>query len=170
MPSPLRIDGGSILISKKYRGDLIIALSLVPVLLIFISQLGGITPVARKYPLVVITGSFIMIAIVSIQAIYQSRKVASEAEQQSETPQKPSSTLRIVVYSVSILAYVLLLDLVGYFIATIAFMVFSLMFQKMNRKILLVAFPLIFSVILYLIFSKLLYVTLPNGLIFTKFF
>lgn len=160
-----KIRGGRILITKKHRGDLIIALSLILVLLIFISQLPGITPVARQYPLVVIIGSFIMIAIVSIQAILRSKKDAAATKQQTDNHER-QSRYRIIVYSLVILAYVLMLDLVGYFIATIGFMVFSLMFQKQNKKILIIVFPLVFSVVLYFVFSKLLYVTLPNGLLF----
>lgn len=154
---------------KSTKWDLMISGLLVFVLAIFLAELRGITPIARIYPLFVIIGSFVMIAVVAAQSLYRSRRAASG---QAEEPLRMSKSTvgRIFWYGAAILAYIVLMGLVGYFISTIAFMVFSLLYQKNRSKALIIGLPLVFTVFLYVVFTQFLYVTLPIGSLIEKLF
>ena len=61
------------------------------------------------------------------------------------------------------MAYILLMDKLGYIISTIVFAVYSLVFMNNKNKLVIVLMPVIFAFLMYFIFLKFLYVTLPTG-------
>ena len=147
---------------KKW--DIIICLVLSAVLGIFAFELRDITPIARIYPLCVIIGSYIMIAIIFWQSIRGAKKSAAQAAKQvAEAPMGKKAVARIVIYCAAILVYILMIEVVGYIVSTIAFALFSLLFQQNRNKIVIIVLPFVLALVMYYIFSQFLYVTLPLG-------
>lgn len=71
----------------------------------------------------------------------------------------------IAVYCAAILVYILLIERLGYVVSTILFGVYSLIYLKNKNKILIVIIPVAAAVILYFLFSRFLFVTLPSGIL-----
>ena len=116
---------------------------------------------ARTYPIVVIAGSFVMVAIILVQTF--TRKQPAQNAESADPPLSKKTAIRIVIYCVAILIYILLMDKLGYIISTIVFAVYSLIFMHNKNKLVIVALPVIFALLMYFIFLKFLYVTLPTG-------
>jgi hypothetical protein len=162
---------------KIKKWDIVICACLGLALSVFVFELRDITPIARIYPAFVLTGSYIMIAIVIIRALVCGRKKTSPGETPRGEKLKPASPEnpalekgaipRIMSYCAAILAYILLIEPLGYILSTIAFAVFSLVFLRNKNKITLVALPVIFALAMYFIFSWFLYVRLPAGELFS---
>ena len=144
------------------KADIAICLVLIGILIIFCLQLPGIKEVARIYPIVVISGSFLMIAIILFQAIF-CKEVELEDEKENEKKLEKSATVRIILYCLAILAYIILIPYMGFLISTILFVVFSLIFQGNKNKLLLILLPILLSVVMYYIFKEFLMVKLPFG-------
>lgn len=147
--------------NKRNWPDIVICLAIIAVLLVFCFQLPGINPMARSYPIFVIAGSFVMIAIIIKGALFSKKPVTGTPS--GDPPLSKRTAIRIVIYCVAILAYILLMDKIGYIISTIAFAMYSMIFMKNKNKIAVVALPVIFAFLMYFIFLKFLYVTLPTG-------
>ena len=158
---------------KKY--DLIICAVLSIFLGIFIFELRDITPLARVYPAFVIAGSYIMIAVVAFRAILGNKKkppaqTASSGEKgtaEAAASLDKTAMIRIIIYCGAILAYILLIDILGYILSTVVFAVFSLLFMRNKNKVVLVALPVIFALAMYFIFANFLFVRLPAGILFS---
>ena len=146
--------------TKKWP-DILICLALIAVLLVFVFQLPGINPMARSYPIVVITGSFVMIAIILAQSLFP--KKVTEGPPSGDPPLSKNTAIRIVIYCAAIFIYIMLMDKIGYIISTILFGVYSLIFMKNKNKVVLIALPVIFALLMYFVFLKFLFVTLPTG-------
>jgi len=152
---------------KIKKMDIAICLVLSVVLLIFVFELGNIKPMARSYPLFVLIGSYAMIALVLYQSLRPSKKVKAE---EGEAPLEVPAILRVIVYCAAILAYILLMDKLGYILSTILFAVFSLLYQKNKNIAVVVVLPLVMALLMYFVFSKFLYVFLPTGTWIDRFF
>ena len=146
---------------KPHKRDLVICAVLSVALFVFVLELRDITPVARIYPIFVIAGSYIMILIVVVQSFFRARKPVGAAP--PVPPEEQTETVRIIVYSLGILAYIVLMDKLGYFLSSVVFMVFSLVYQKNRSRTLIIILPIVFTLVLFFIFSRFLYVTLPVG-------
>ena len=154
---------------KSLKWDLLICAFLVVMLAIFMIELRDITPVARIYPISVMVGSLVMICIVAAQAVYRSKHSITR-EPENAAPLEKTAVLRILTYGLAILAYIVLMDLAGYFISSILFIFFSLVYQKNKNKIVTLVLPFAFTIFLYVVFSQFLYVTLPTGSWIEKIF
>ena len=102
-----------------------------------------------------------MIAIILVQSLFS--KKATEGTPSGDPPLHKNTVIRIVIYCVAILIYILLMDKIGYIISTILFAVYSLIFMKNKNKLVIVLLPVIFAVLMYLIFLNFLFVQLPVG-------
>ena len=125
-------------------------------------ELRDITPVARIYPISVIIGSLVMICIVAAQAVYRSMHSISR-ETENAPPMDKMAVLCVLTYGLAILAYIILMNLIGYFISSILFIFFSLVYQNNKNKTVTIVLPVAFTVFIYVVFSRFLYVTLPMG-------
>ena len=146
---------------KLHKWDLAICAVLSAALLVFVLELRDITPIARIYPVFVIAGSYLMILIVLLQTFFRARKPVGGTA--SAPPMEKSAAVRIVVYCLAVLAYIVLMERLGYFLSSVAFMVFSLVYQKNRSRLLILILPLAFTLAMYFVFSQFLYVTLPVG-------
>ena len=158
------------MISKKW--DIVICLVLSAIVGVFALELREITPVARVYPMCIIIGCYVMIAIILVQSlagIKKAKDINAEKMEKSpsgEMPLSKKTIARILIYCTAILAYILLIQILGYIISTIIFAVFSLVYQKNRSKLVVVIFPIAVTLIMYFVFSKFLFVTLPAGSLF----
>jgi len=66
----------------------------------------------------------------------------------------------------SIVSYITMISLVGYVIATVLFIFGVMWYLGMRQWSLLILTPILTTLTVYLIFSELLFVMLPAGLIF----
>ena len=149
--------------------DIIICTVLAAVLSIFVLELGNIAPVARIYPIFVLAGSYIMIAVVLFSSIIRTKKQPTR-NNEAEPSLTGRKIARISIYCAAILAYIILIDLMGYIASTVVFGLFSLVFLCNKNKSVLILLPAAFAVLMYFVFDKFLYVRLPDGLIAEKFF
>lgn len=152
---------------KKW--DIVICICLAAILSIFVFELRKITPIARVYPQFVLAGSYIMIAIVLYQSARPSSKGPAAQSGSGDPPLTRPFVIRIVIYCISILVYLLCIGLLGYIFSTIAFCVFSLLFLKNKNKLVVVLVPVLMALVMYYIFYKLLYVRLPTGTLIERF-
>lgn len=158
------------MVSKKW--DIVICLVLSAIIGVFAWELREITPVARVYPMCIIIGCYVMIGVILVQSITGMKKAknanAEEAAKSGdgEPPLSKKTIARILVYCVAILAYILLIQVLGYIVSTILFAVFSLLYQRNRRKLVVVLFPIAMTLIMYFVFSEFLFVTLPTGSLF----
>ena len=102
------------------------------------TQMPKIKAEARIYPIVLMILSLVFMVVVVIQAL--TRKKTAEEE---NTASFWGRYRRAIGYSLLILAYVLLLDRLGFLISTILFAVCSLLYQKKKNVLLLILLPLI---------------------------
>ena len=154
---------------KSLKWNLLICAFLVVVLAVFMIELRDITPVARIYPICVIVGSLVMICIVAAQAVYRSKHGISR-EADNAVPMDKMTMLRILTYGLAILAYIVLMDFIGYLISSILFIFFSLVYQNNKNRTVTIVLPFAFTIFLYVVFSQFLYVTLPMGSWIEKIF
>jgi putative tricarboxylic transport membrane protein len=149
--------------------DIAICAVLAAILLVFVIDLGNIASVARIYPIFVLAGSYVMIAIVLAQSVIRTKKQIVKSGE-SEPPLTRRNIARISIYCAAILAYIILIDVAGYIASTVVFGLFSLIFLGNKNKSVLIILPAAFAVLMYFVFDKFLYVQLPAGLIAEKFF
>jgi hypothetical protein len=149
--------------------DAIICAVLAAILAVFALDLGNIAPIARIYPAVVIGGSYVLITVVFVQSIIRAKKQPARSKS-AEPPLTGKCVARISIYCAAILAYIILIDLVGYIASTIAFGLFSLTFIGNKSRMVLIVLPVAFAVSIFFIFENFLYVRLPDGFIVENFF
>ncbi|GHU08253.1 hypothetical protein FACS1894158_17390 [Betaproteobacteria bacterium] len=151
------------------KPDIVICMVLAAILSVFVFDLRNITPIAQIYPIFVLAGSYFMLVVVLIQSVIKTKKQTAESDGE-EPPLTGRNIVRISVYSVAILAYIILIDLLGYIASTVVFGLFSLIFMGNKNKRVLIVLPAVFAVLMYYVFDKFLYVQLPAGLIAEQFF
>jgi hypothetical protein len=149
--------------------DVVICIVLAAVLAVFALDLGKIAPMARIYPAVVIAGSYVLIVAVLVQSVGRAKKQSIKSGS-AEPPLTRKSIVRISIYCVAILAYITLIDLLGYIVSTIIFGLFSLIFMGNKNRMTLIVLPAALAVLMFFIFDKFLYVRLPDGFIMENFF
>lgn len=140
------------------KGNRIFVLFILLVLITLCFQLFKIPSSARTYPTVLLAGSFILGFIILV-----SKQEASEV----------SSKLVIkdtVIFLSLIIIHIILLTVVGYIISTVLFLYASLYYLKTENKIVKMLFPIIVTLIMYLFFSKVLHVFLPEGSLINIYF
>lgn len=146
---------------KSRKWDPLICVVLALILLVFVSQLKSTKPIARIYPTVIIICSYVMIALTLVQWFINWKK--GNIDMESSIPK--NRIVYILVYCLVILAYVLLLDTIGYIPLTIIFGIFSLIYLKSKNIVVIVVLPIVTTFLMYFIFSNFLFVTLPPGLL-----
>jgi putative tricarboxylic transport membrane protein len=149
--------------------DIVICIVLAAILAVFALDLGNIAPMARIYPAVVIAGSYVLIVAVLVQSIIRAKKPPVTSGS-TEPPLTGKGMVRISIYCVAILAYIILIDLLGYIASTIVFGLFSLIFMGNRSRMVVIVLPAAFAVLMFFIFDKFLYVRLPDGFIVENFF
>jgi putative tricarboxylic transport membrane protein len=141
---------------KRIKWDIYICLAIIIVLMLFASQLPKITPIARVYPTVVSIGTFICVLLLLVKT---NRNPVDETRERMTA----KAIKRTLTYLLLILAYILLWDTLGFIFSTLLFTVVSMHLLGMKNKAALIAFPILMTAVIYIVFTKLIMVSLPLG-------
>ncbi len=145
---------------KKYMYEMIVCIGIFAVLAVFVSQLSPITASARILPLAYILASAGFTFLLFVQNLLRYRK---------ETDDQPMGEKlvfwSVLVYAAIIAAYIFLMKYISYILSTYLFILGSLLYLKIKNKWLLAVLPIAVTLILYFMFTRLLYVFPPSGTI-----
>ena len=114
---------------KKCTSDIIISVVLLGFLLTLIMQMPEIPKDSRKYPMVLLSLSYIMVAIQLVRnllAYKNSEIVQSQLKEQVKI---------IFPYTVIVVGYLALLGKIGYIFDTVLFCIASFVYLKFKNKI-----------------------------------
>ena len=142
---------------KKCTSDIIISVVLLGFLLTLIMQMPEIPKDSRKYPMVLLGLSYIMVAIQLVRnllAYKNSEIVQSQLKEQVKI---------IFPYTVIVIGYLALLGKIGYIFDTVLFCIASLVYLKFNNKIVMIILSIVLTLLLYFVFTRFLSVILPRG-------
>ena len=142
---------------KKSLPDVIISIIVLIWLGTLYAQIPAIPEISKPYPLALIVIATVMTLFLLIKNLLR-MKNGEEVETRA-----PEQTKIMIPYCLMIIAYIWLLNKIGYIIATIVFMIASLMFLKFKNKVLMIVISVIVTCILYYIFTNFLVVVLPKG-------
>ncbi len=141
---------------RMIKGDVFIGLGILAILILFGSQLPRITPLARVYPLVLSFG--LLICVLLLLAKTLRRPGEEKGGDKTHNDMK-----RILLYLVLILMYILSWELLGFLVSTCLFSLISMLFLGMRNRTALIAFPLLLTAVIYIIFVELIMIELPMG-------
>lgn len=142
---------------KKSLPDVIISVAVLIFLGTLFVQVPAIPDVSRDYPL----GLLILASVMTLYLLVRSLlRLRTDEEVESKVLEQART---IVPYALMIIAYIWLLDKLGYILSTILFMLTSLLFLKLKNKVLMVVLAVVITCLLYYIFTNFLVVVLPRG-------
>ena len=142
---------------KKNIPDIIISIVLLGFLFSLTMQMEAIPSDSKMYPTILLTASYIM---VGIQLLVQAVKLKKAEIVETQV----GSQVKIILpYAVLIVAYLFLLDKIGYILSTLLFSIVSLIYLKLKSKVVMIALSLIMTLLLYFVFTRFLSVILPRG-------
>jgi len=142
---------------KKSLPDVIISIVVLIFLGTLFAQVPAIPEISKGYPLgllVIATAMTLYLLIRNLLKLKNDEVVESQALEQAKT---------IVPYCLMIIAYIWLLNKLGYIISTVIFMIASLVFLKLKNKVLMIVLSVVVTLVLYYIFTNFLVVVLPKG-------
>lgn len=142
---------------KKSLPDVIISIVVLIFLGTLFAQVPAIPEISKGYPLgllVIATAMTLYLLIRNLLKLKNDEVVESKALEQAKT---------IVPYCLMIIAYIWLLNKLGYIISTVIFMIASLIFLKLKNKVLMIVLSVVVTLVLYYIFTNFLVVVLPKG-------
>ncbi len=142
---------------KKNMPDVIISIIVLIWLGTLYMQVPAIPEISKPYPLGLIVIATIMTLVLLI------RNLLKLKDGETIETKAPEQAKVILPYCCMIIAYIWLLNKIGYIIATVVFMVASLIFLKFKNKVLMIVVSVITTLILYYIFTNFLVVVLPKG-------
>ena len=133
-------------------GNRIFLLCLAVVLIAFGTQLAPIPDDASSYPTFLLIGSAVLGVFLFIRK-----------EKASETAISLSVVIHIVVFALMIIVYILILPKISYLLSTVLFLYVGLWWLGLKNKILFIVFPVVLTLTIYFLFSRVLGVILPEG-------
>lgn len=142
---------------KKSLPDVIISVVVLIFLGTLFAQVSAIPEVSKGYPLGLLVLAAIMTLYFLVRNLLRLRtdeQVETKALEQAKT---------ILPYCLMIIAYIWLLNKLGYIVSTIVFMGASLTFLKLRNRLLIVALSIAITCLLYYVFTNFLVVVLPKG-------
>ena len=142
---------------KKSLPDVIISIFLLAFLSSLAVQVPSIPAVSRGYPLVLLIISFAMTLWLLVSSM---AKLKTQDKQETQVLEQ----IKVIIpYCLMIIVYLVLMGKIGYIASTVVFMVASLLYLKLNNKIVMIALSVILTVVLYFVFTNYLTVILPRG-------
>lgn len=142
---------------KRSTSDVICCLAILLFLVSLTVQLGEIPEESVTYPKVLLIISYIMTGGL---LIYRIAKYKTSEIYETHIRQQWKI---LVAYFVLVLAYLFLLDKIGYIFDTVLFGIVSLIMLKTKNKVVVVLLPVILTLVIYYVFSLFLSVILPRG-------
>lgn len=142
---------------KKSLPDVIIGVVVLIFLGTLFAQVPEIPEISRGYPLgllIIATVMTLFLLIRNALRLKGDEEVETKALEQAKT---------IAPYCLMIIAYIWLLNKLGYIISTVVFMIASLLFLKLKNKVLMIVLAVVVTCLLYYVFTNFLVVVLPKG-------
>lgn len=140
---------------------MIISIFLLAFLTSLAVQVPSIPAVSRGYPLVLLIISYGMTIWLLVSSMVKMKGQDKEATKVMEQVKV------IIPYCLMIILYLILMGKIGYVAATVVFMLASLIYLKLENKVLMIALSVILTIVLYFVFTNYLTVILPRGDWFT---
>lgn len=142
---------------KKSLPDVIISVVVLIFLGTLFVQVPAIPDISRDYPL----GLLVIAALMTLSLLVRSLlRLRTDEEVETKVLEQAKT---IFPYCLMIIAYIWLLNKLGYIISTIVFMIASLLFLKLKNKVLMIVLSVVVTCLLYYIFTNFLVVVLPKG-------
>ncbi len=112
-------------------------------------------PQAQFYPRILLGCAAVLTMVIFFQAMRKARQKSD----------KPPFVLnrQVAVLTVIIFAHILSIEYLGYLLATIIFGIVAMAYLGMRNKPVLIGVPALVAVALYVLFTNLLFVSLPPG-------
>lgn len=111
-----------------------------------------------------------LLTIFSSVIIIQAIKNSSFSKKESTFKEFKKGHKLIIAVIIILIIYIQMLEVLGFILSSFLLLITSMFIFGERRKIILLLVPLLFSVILYLVFSKMAMVFLPEGIIENIFF
>lgn len=111
-----------------------------------------------------------LLIIFSIVIIIQAIKNSSFSKKEPTFKEFKKGHKLIVAVIIILIIYIQMLEVLGFILCSFLLLITLMFVFGERRKIILLLVPLLFSVILYLVFSKMAMVFLPEGIIENIFF
>lgn len=111
-----------------------------------------------------------LLIIFSIVIIIQAIKNSSFSKKEPTFKEFKKGHKLIVAVIIILIIYIQMLEVLGFILSSFLLLITLMFIFGERRKIILLLVPLLFSVILYLVFSKMAMVFLPEGIIENIFF
>jgi hypothetical protein len=108
----------------------------------------------------------LLIIILSLLLIMKSLSPKKHGIYLSETKLDISEKIRVIISILCAIGYVICLPIFGYFVSTIIFLLFFLLFFGAKKWLPIISTIMIITIFLYLVFVKALQVVLPSGILF----
>ncbi len=137
---------------KYLTGHRIFLLCIIVALIAFATQLVEIPPEARTYPMVFIIVSIVM----GVVLLFRGRQPEAESFSQNVI-------IRTVIFAAWIFVYLLLMPKIGYILSSLLFLYVGEWLLNLKNKILFCVFPIVMTLVMYLLFTRILSVILPMG-------
>lgn len=142
---------------KKCMPDVITGIVMLLFLVTLSLQVPAIPKDSRSYPLALMALSYLMTVIFLIKSLL--RLKASETAQSRIREQLAV----LAPYGAIILAYLFVLDKIGYILDTFLFCMVSLLYLRLKNKVLMTVLSAVLTLLLYFVFTRFLSVILPKG-------
>ena len=142
---------------KKSLPDVIISVVVLIFLGSLFAQVPAIPEVSKGYPLGLLVLATIMTLYFLVRNLLRLRtdtQVETKGLEQAKT---------ILPYCLMIIAYIWLLNKLGYIVSTMVFMLASLAFLKLRNRLLIIVLSVAITCLLYYVFTNFLVVVLPKG-------
>lgn len=137
---------------KVLTGNRIFILVAIVVLIAFLTQIPSIPHDAAGYPLFLIVSCLILSIAILI-------KKGDDSKEKLDN----KSVKNIVIFNLAILVYLLSMSKISYLLSTLAFLYFGEWILGFRIKKVFILFPIILTLAMYLLFTRLLGVILPEG-------
>lgn len=111
-----------------------------------------------------------LLIIFSIVIIIQAIKNSSFSKKEPTFKEFKKGHKLIIAVIIILIIYIQMLEVLGFILSSFLLLITLMFVFGERRKIILLLVPLLFSVILYLVFSKMAMVFLPEGIIENIFF
>ncbi|MBR2570542.1 MAG: tripartite tricarboxylate transporter TctB family protein [Clostridia bacterium] len=142
---------------KKSLPDVIIGVIVLIFLGTLYAQVPAIPEISKGYPL----GLLIIATVMTLYLLIRNLlRLKNDEVVESKIPEQVKV---IAPYCLLIIAYIWLLNKLGYIISTVLFMIASLLFLKLKNKVLMIVLSVVLTCLLYYVFTNFLVVVLPRG-------
>ena len=145
---------------KKSFPDMVISIVMLAFPTSMAVQVPAIPDVSKGYPVFLLAVSYIMTIVLLLKSV---TKMKLEDKQETKVVEQAKV---IVPYCSLIGLYLFMMTRIGYIVATIAFMIISLLYLKLKNKVLMIVLSIAATALIYFVFTNFLVVILPRASLF----